>query len=84
MTTCKTILTPTTKVPKICHALATTSAFNLKLCPTGNVTVQTLIPKSPPFKTTISSIWAGSDQGGFEDYKLPVFPSSKQNGVYLD
>ena len=33
MTTCKTILTPTTKEPKICHALATTSAFNLKLCP---------------------------------------------------
>ena len=32
MTTCKTILTPTTKEPKICHALATTSAFNLKLC----------------------------------------------------
>ena len=23
---------PTTKEPKICHALATTSAFNLKLC----------------------------------------------------
>ena len=32
MTTCKIILTPTTKEPKICHALATTSAFNLKLC----------------------------------------------------
>ena len=32
MTTCKSILTPTTKEPKICHALATTSAFNLKLC----------------------------------------------------
>ena len=32
MTTCKTILTLTTKEPKICHALATTSAFNLKLC----------------------------------------------------
>ena len=31
MTTCKIILTPTTKEPKICHALATTSAFNLKL-----------------------------------------------------
>ena len=29
---CKIILTPTTKVPKICHALAATSAFNLKLC----------------------------------------------------
>ena len=25
-------MTPTTKEPKICHALATTSAFNLKLC----------------------------------------------------
>ena len=33
MTTCKIILTPTNKEPKICHALATTSAFNLKLCP---------------------------------------------------
>ena len=32
MTTCKIILTPTTKEPKICHALGTTSAFNLKLC----------------------------------------------------
>ena len=32
MTTCKIILTPTTKEPKICHALAKTSAFNLKLC----------------------------------------------------
>ena len=26
------MLTPTTKEPKICHAVATTSAFNLKLC----------------------------------------------------
>ena len=34
MTTCKIILTPTTKEPKICHARATTSAFNLKLCHT--------------------------------------------------
>ena len=32
MTTCKIILTPTTKELKICQALATTSAFNLKLC----------------------------------------------------
>ena len=32
MTTCKSVLTPTTKEPKICHVLATTSAFNLKLC----------------------------------------------------
>ena len=32
MTTCKISLTPTTKEPKICHALAITSAFNLKLC----------------------------------------------------
>ena len=32
MTTWKIILTPTTKEPKICHALATTFAFNLKLC----------------------------------------------------
>ena len=32
MTTCKIILTPTTKEPEICHALASTSAFNLKLC----------------------------------------------------
>ena len=32
MTTIKIILTPTTKEPKICHTLATTSAFNLKLC----------------------------------------------------
>ena len=32
MTTCKIIWTPTTKEPKFCHALATTSAFNLKLC----------------------------------------------------
>ena len=31
--TCKIILTFTTKEPKIYHALATTSAFNLKLCP---------------------------------------------------
>ena len=30
MKTCNIILTPTTKEP--CHALATTSAFNLKLC----------------------------------------------------
>ena len=28
----KIILTPTTKEPKICHALASTSVFNLKLC----------------------------------------------------
>ena len=32
MTTCKISLTPTTKEPKISHALAITSAFNLKLC----------------------------------------------------
>ena len=32
MKTCKISLTPTTKEPKICHALAITSAFNLKLC----------------------------------------------------
>ena len=32
MTTCKIILIPTTKEPKISHALAVTSAFNLKLC----------------------------------------------------
>ena len=32
MTTCKIILTPTTKEPKICHALDTTSAINLELC----------------------------------------------------
>ena len=32
MATCKIILNPTTKEPKICHDLATTSAFNLKLC----------------------------------------------------
>ena len=31
-TTCNIILTPTTKEHRICHALATTSAFNLKLC----------------------------------------------------
>ena len=31
MTTCKIILTPTTKEPKKCYALTTTSAFNLKL-----------------------------------------------------
>ena len=29
---CKIILTPTTKEPKVCHALVTTSALNLKLC----------------------------------------------------
>ena len=39
MTTCKIILTPTTKEPKICHALAITSAFNLKLCPSMNFLV---------------------------------------------
>ena len=32
ITTCNIILAPTTKEPKICHAMATTSAFNLKLC----------------------------------------------------
>ena len=32
MTTSKTFLTPINKEPKICHALATTSEFNLKLC----------------------------------------------------
>ena len=32
MTTCKIILTCTNKQQKICHALAITSAFNLKLC----------------------------------------------------
>ena len=32
MKKCKSILTPTTKEPNICQALATTSAFNLKLC----------------------------------------------------
>ena len=32
MKKCKSILTPATKEPEICHALATTSAFNLKLC----------------------------------------------------
>ena len=32
MTTCKIIVNPQTKEPKICHALATTSAFNLKMC----------------------------------------------------
>ena len=31
MTTSKIILTPINKEQKICHALATTSAFNLKL-----------------------------------------------------
>ena len=34
MTTCKILLTPTNKEQQICHVLATTSAFNLKLCPT--------------------------------------------------
>ena len=32
MTSCKIILTPTTKEPEICHALARTSAFNFRLC----------------------------------------------------
>ena len=32
MTTCKIILTSTTKEPKFGYALATTSAFNLKMC----------------------------------------------------
>ena len=32
MKTCKIILTPTNKEQKNCHALATISAFNLKLC----------------------------------------------------
>ena len=32
MTKCKRILTPKTEDSKIYHALATTSAFNLKLC----------------------------------------------------
>ena len=32
MTTCKIILTPATKEPTIGYDLATTSAFNLKLC----------------------------------------------------
>ena len=32
MTTRKIIWTPTTKEPKINHALAASSAFNLKLC----------------------------------------------------
>ena len=32
MTKYKSILTPTTKEPKVGHALATISAFNLKLC----------------------------------------------------
>ena len=40
MTTCKSILTPTTKEPKICHALATTSAFNLKLCHIGKQSIK--------------------------------------------
>ena len=37
MTTCKIISTLTTKEPKICYALATTSAFNLILCHMWNV-----------------------------------------------
>ena len=32
MKTCKIMWTPTTEQPKMCHALATTSAINLKLC----------------------------------------------------
>ena len=36
LTTYKIILTPSTKEPIICHALATTSAFNLKLCHRGD------------------------------------------------
>ena len=35
ITTCKISLTPTTKEPKICHALVITSAFNLKMCHMG-------------------------------------------------
>ena len=35
----KTIFTPLTKEPKICLDLATTSAFNLKLCPKLNPTI---------------------------------------------
>ena len=37
MTTCKIIFTPTNKEQKNCHALATTSAFNLKLCHKKNL-----------------------------------------------
>ena len=43
MTTCKVILTPTNKEQKICHALATTSAFNLKLCHTKSIYVYSSI-----------------------------------------
>ena len=47
MKTCKIMLTLTTKEPKICHALATTSAFNLKLCPIFNVwTLRSRMPKN--------------------------------------
>ena len=37
MTICKISLTPTTKEPRLCHAMATTSAFNLKLCHTESL-----------------------------------------------
>ena len=43
MADCKIIFTPLTKEPKICHDLATTSAFNLKLCPKLNPTITDFI-----------------------------------------
>ena len=56
MTTCKIIFTPTTKEPKICHALATASALNLKLC--HNLSVYTidyalLLAKTGIFESTL-------------------------------
>ena len=59
MTTCKIILTPTTKEPKICHALATTSAFNLKLC---HITTLTYLDSSwlrefPTIKRLSLNFW---------------------------
>ena len=46
MTKWKSIFTPTTKEPKICHALATTSAVNLKLCHMTFITKQHFVKGS--------------------------------------
>ena len=55
MTKCKSILTPTTNEPKTCHALATTSAFNLKLCHIMQSSPKKLVGGSYYISTTIVS-----------------------------
>ena len=69
MTTFKIILSPQIKEPKICHALAKTSAFNLKLCHLCHLFTTRCRGKN---SLGLHQIWTWWDKCGIGSEKIPL------------